>query len=152
MLFFAINLISSNTGRAFIAIRESEVSAQSYGISLVKYKTLAFAISAFYVGVAGGLYAYLLKYIAPIDFRLLVGIEFVIIVIVGGLGTVLGSVLGAILLFGLSQLFAGFVDWQEFVTGLVLLLVILFFPDGVSGGVYRLADWIRARISIMQKE
>jgi len=92
MFFLGINLISSNTGRAFIAIRENEISAQSFGISLVKYKTLSFAISAFYVGVAGGIYAYLLKYVAPIDFRLLVGIEFVIIVIVGGLGTILGSI------------------------------------------------------------
>jgi len=143
MFFLGINLISSNTGRAFIAIRENEISAQSFGISLVKYKTLSFAISAFYVGVAGGIYAYLLKYVAPIDFRLLVGIEFVIIVIVGGLGTILGSILGAILLFALPQLFAGLVDWQEFVTGLVLLLVILFFPEGLSGGFYRLMDWVR---------
>ena len=148
LLFF--NLISSNTGRAFIAIRESEISAQSYGISLVKYKTLAFAISAFYVGVAGGLYAYLMKYIAPIDFRLLVGIEFVIIVIVGGLGTITGSILGAILLFAVPQLFAGLTYWQELVTGLVLLLVILFLPEGLSGGFYQLGNWITR--SVLRKK
>ncbi len=67
MFFLGMNLISSNTGRAFIAIRENEISAQSYGISLVKYKTLSFAISAFYVGVAGGIYAYLLKYVVLVD-------------------------------------------------------------------------------------
>jgi branched-chain amino acid transport system permease protein len=141
MFFFFYNLISSNTGRAFIAIRESEISAQSYGISLLKYKTLSFAISAFYVGVAGGLYAYLMKYIAPIDFRLMVGIEFVIIVIVGGLGTISGSILGAIILFALPQLFAGLTYWQELVTGFVLLLVILFLPEGLSGGFYQLGNW-----------
>jgi branched-chain amino acid transport system permease protein len=143
MLILFHNLISSNTGRAFIAIRESEISAQSYGISLVKYKTLAFAISAFYVGVAGGLYAYLMKYIAPIDFRLLVGIEFVVIVIVGGLGSIAGSIFGAIILFALPQVFAGLTYWQEMITGLVLLLVILFLPEGISGGVNRLAGRLR---------
>jgi branched-chain amino acid transport system permease protein len=146
MFFLFFNLIFSNVGRAFIAIRETEISAQSYGISLVKYKTLAFAISAFYVGVAGGLYAYLMKYIAPIDFRLLVGIEFVIIVIVGGLGTITGSILGAIILFALPQLFAGLTYWQELVTGLVLLLVILFLPEGLSGGFYQLGNWVRRSI------
>jgi len=140
MLILFYNLISSNTGRAFIAIRESEISAQSYGISLVKHKTLAFAISAFYVGVAGGLYAYLMKYIAPIDFRLVVGIEFVVIVIVGGLGSIAGSIFGAIILFALPQVFAGLTYWQEMVTGLVLLLVILFLPEGISGGINRLTD------------
>ena len=143
MLILFYNLISSNTGRAFIAIRESEISAQSYGISLVKYKTLAFAISAFYVGVAGGLYAYLMKYIAPIDFRLLVGIEFVVIVIIGGLGSIAGSIFGAIILFALPQVFAGLTYWQEMITGLVLLLVILFLPEGISGGINRLAGRLR---------
>ena len=143
MLILFYNLISSNTGRAFIAIRESEISAQSYGISLVKYKTLAFAISAFYVGVAGGLYAYLMKYIAPIDFRLLVGIEFVVIVIVGGLGSITGSIFGAIILFALPQVFAGLTYWQELVTGLVLLLVILFLPEGISGGLSQLMSHAR---------
>lgn len=143
MLILFYNLISSNTGRAFIAIRESETSAQSYGISLVKYKTLAFAISAFYVGVAGGVYAYLMKYIAPIDFRLLVGIEFVVIVIVGGLGSIMGSIFGAIIMFALPQIFAGLTYWQEMVTGLVLLLVILFLPDGLNGGLNQLMNLIR---------
>jgi branched-chain amino acid transport system permease protein len=152
MFFFFYNLISSNTGRAFIAIRESEISAQSYGISLVKYKTLSFAISAFYVGVAGGLYAYLMKYIAPIDFRLLVGIEFVIIVIVGGLGTISGSILGAIILFALPQLFAGLTYWQEFVTGFVLLLVILFLPEGLSGGFYQLGNWASRLIPMKKRD
>jgi branched-chain amino acid transport system permease protein len=150
LFIFAINILSSNIGRAFIAIRENEISAQSYGISLVRYKTLAFAISAFYVGVGGGLYAYLVKFIAPIDFKLLVGIEFVVTVVVGGLATLSGSVIGALFLFSLPQLFAGLTDWQEMVTGMVLLLVILFLPEGVSGGINRLAA--RLRITNLYKE
>ncbi|MFZ0451090.1 MAG: branched-chain amino acid ABC transporter permease [Desulfatiglandaceae bacterium] len=141
MFYFAVNLIASNTGRAFIAIRESEISAQSYGISLVKTKTVSFAVSAFYVGVAGGLYAYLIKYVAPIDFTILVGLEFVVIIVVGGLATISGSIIGAIILFSLPQLFAGLAGWQEFVTGGVLLIVILFLPDGLSGGIRRFAGW-----------
>jgi len=149
MFILAMNLISSNVGRAFVAVRESEISAQSYGISLVKYKTLAFAVSAFYVGVAGGLYAYLVKFIAPIDFKLLVGIEFVVTVVVGGLATIGGSVIGAILLFSLPQLFAGLTDWQEMVTGFILLVVILFLKEGLWGGIYRLIN--RARVLLVRK-
>ncbi len=148
MFLLAVNLISSNVGRAFVAVRESEISAQSYGISLVKYKTLAFAISAFYVGVAGGLYAYLVKFIAPIDFKLLVGIEFVVTVVVGGLATIGGSVVGAILLFSLPQLFAGLTDWQEMVTGFILLVVILFLREGLWGGIRRLIP--RARFLLFR--
>ncbi len=151
MFGFGMNLISSNIGRSFIAVRESELSAQSYGISLVKTKTLSFAISAFYVGVAGGLYAYLIKYIAPIDFTLLVGIDFVVIVIVGGLGPIAGSIIGAIMLFALPQLFAGLTDWQEMVTGAVLLVVILFLPEGLSGGLRRAAGRLIQRIGLMRR-
>ena len=147
LFFLGMNLISSNIGRAFIALRESEISAQSYGISLVKTKTLAFAISALYVGVAGGLYAYLIKYISPIDFSLLIGIEFVVIVVVGGLGTISGSIIGAIILFALPQLFAGFTDWQEMVTGAVLLFVILFLPEGLGGSLHRAASRLWASVS-----
>jgi branched-chain amino acid transport system permease protein len=146
MFFFAVNLIASNIGRAFVAIRESEISAQSYGISLVKYKTLSFAISAFYTGVGGGLYAYLMKYVAPIDFNIHAGIQFVMAVIIGGLGSMLGSILGAIILLVLPQLFGGIVYWQQFFIGVVLLMIILLLPEGLSGGYYRLISWVRHRL------
>ena len=145
MSYFAINLVGSNTGRAFIAVRESEISAQSYGISLVKTKTVSFAISACYVGIAGGIYAYLIKYIAPIDFTILVGLEFVVIIVVGGLATISGSIIGAIILFSLPQIFASLADWQELVTGGVLLVVILFLPEGLVGGLYRLTNHLRRK-------
>ena len=145
MSYFAINLVGSNTGRAFIAVRESEISAQSYGISLVKTKTISFAISACYVGIAGGIYAYLIKYIAPIDFTILVGLEFVVIIVVGGLATISGSIIGAIILFSLPQIFASLAGWQELVTGGVLLVIILFLPEGLVGGLYRLTNHLRRK-------
>ena len=145
MSYFAINLVGSNTGRAFIAVRESEISAQSYGISLVKTKTVSFAISACYVGIAGGIYAYLIKYIAPIDFTILVGLEFVVIIVVGGLATISGSIIGAIILFSLPQIFASLAGWQELVTGGVLLVIILFLPEGLVGGLYRLTNHLRRK-------
>ncbi len=150
MFLLGMNLISSKTGRAFIAVRESEISAQSYGISLVRTKTISFAISAFYVGVAGGLYAYLIKYIAPVDFTLLVGLEFVIIIVVGGLATLSGCIVGAIILFSLPQVFASLTEWQELVTGAVLLLVILFLPEGLTGGLHTLLN--RMHVSILGRK
>ncbi|MFT3953233.1 MAG: branched-chain amino acid ABC transporter permease [Piscinibacter sp.] len=96
MLLGAANLLRTRIGRAFIAIRDRDISAEVLGIPLLRYKLLSFAISSFYAGVAGGLFAYFFRAITPESFPLLMSIFFLAAVIVGGMGTVLGSVLGAV--------------------------------------------------------
>ena len=101
-----LNLLRSATGRAFIAIRDSEISAQSMGIHLAGYKTLAFAISAAIVGLAGALYAHKLRFISPDQFGILQSVDLLLLVVVGGLGSVHGAFLGAIFLITMPQLIA----------------------------------------------
>ena len=91
-----INVMRSPTGRAFVAIRDSEVSAQSMGIHLAKYKTISFVFSAALTGIAGALYAHKLQFISPEQFNLLVSIEMTTVVFIGGLGSFHGAVFGAI--------------------------------------------------------
>ncbi|MBE7419551.1 MAG: branched-chain amino acid ABC transporter permease [Ideonella sp.] len=145
-----LNLLRSGTGRAFIAIRDSEISAQSMGIAIARYKTLAFAISAALTGVAGALYAHKLRFISPDQFGALQSIELLLLVVVGGLGSVHGAFLGAIFLIAMPQLIAVSKDLlppaigqasglQALVYGLVLVGIVLFEPMGLYG------RWLKIR-------
>jgi len=96
MVLGAANLFRTRIGRAFIAIRDRDISAEVLGISLLRYKLLSFAISSFYAGVAGGLWAYFFRSVTPESFPLLMSIFFLAAIIVGGMGTILGGILGAI--------------------------------------------------------
>jgi len=94
----AVNLMKTRVGRAFVAIRDSEIAAEAVGINISWFKTLAFAVSAFYTGVAGALMAFALEHVSTGSFNLILSITFLAMVIVGGLGSVMGSILGAALL------------------------------------------------------
>jgi len=139
-----LNLMRSPTGRAFVAIRDSEISAASMGIHLAYYKTLAFAFSAALTGLAGALYAHKLSFITPEQFGLLASIELITIIILGGVGALHGAVFGAIILIVLPQFItlakdvlpaaiASAAGLQSFVFGAVIVLFILFEPLGVYG-------------------
>ena len=149
-----INLMRSSTGRAFIAIRDSEVSAQSMGIHLAGYKTLAFSVSAAIVGVAGALYAHKLRFISPDQFGIVQSIDLLLLVVVGGLGSIHGAFLGAIFLITMPQLIAIGKDWlpaaigqasglQAVVYGAVLMGFVLFEPMGLYGRWLKLRTWLQ---------
>jgi len=140
----ARNILRSPTGRAMIAIRDSEVAAQAMGISLPKFKTTAFAISAFFTGVAGGLYAFKLTFINPESFTIMVSIEFLAMIIIGGLGSIHGAIYGAAFLIMLPQAIIMTKDYMpKFIAdqtglepalyGLMIILFILFEPMGIYG-------------------
>ncbi|OGP63504.1 MAG: ABC transporter permease [Deltaproteobacteria bacterium RBG_13_49_15] len=158
----ARNIIKTRVGRSFIAIRDADIAAETMGVNLVFYKTLSFALSAFYTGVAGGLYAFVLRYIEPEIFTLLRSIMFLSMVVVGGLGSIMGSVAGACLLSWmdlqlrnilnipylgewlktLSQSFfsiTGVSNIQFILYGLIMILIMLFEPLGIFG------IWIRTK-------
>jgi branched-chain amino acid transport system permease protein len=145
-----LNLLRSSTGRAFVAIRDSEVSAQSMGIHLARYKTTSFALSAAMTGIAGALYGHKLQFISPDQFGLLQSIELLLLIVVGGLGSVHGAFLGAIFLISMPQLIALSKDQlpaaigmapglQGVVFGLVLIAFVLFEPLGIYG------RWLKIR-------
>jgi len=87
----AVNLVRTRTGRAFLAIRESEIAAEASGVPVARYKTIAFGLSAFYTGVAGGLFAFVVGFLSPDAFDVFLSVDFVVMIIVGGLGSVPGS-------------------------------------------------------------
>lgn len=143
-LLLSKNILRSPTGRGMIAIRDSEVAAQAMGISLPLSKTLAFAISAFFTGVAGSLYAFKLTYISPEYFNILVSIEFLVMIIIGGLGSLHGAVYGTAFIIFLPQFISitkdylpKFLDVQSGLEaglyGLMIMLFILIEPMGLYG-------------------
>jgi branched-chain amino acid transport system permease protein len=145
-----LNLLRSPTGRAFVAIRDSEISAQSMGIHLAYYKTLSFALSAGLAGIAGALYAHKLQFISPDQFNILQSIDLLLMIVIGGVGSVHGAFLGAIFLITMPQAIALFKDYlpaavgqapglQGLVYGVVLIAFVLFEPMGLYG------RWLKIR-------
>ena len=148
-----LNLLRAPTGRAFVAIRDSEVSAQSMGIHLARYKTLSFAISAALAGVGGALYAHKLQFISPDQFNIIQSIDLLLMVVIGGLGSVHGAFLGAIFLITMPQVISLTKDYlpsvigqapglQAVVYGVVLVSFVLFEPMGLYGRWLKVRAWI----------
>jgi branched-chain amino acid transport system permease protein len=138
-LFGAWNVGRGRTGRALLVIKDSEIAAGSLGINASRYKVIAFAISAFYAAVAGGLFAYLVRYINPESFSVGLSISFLSMVVIGGLGTIGGSIVGAAFYVIVPELLRGFKDAPGLVFGLLLVLVMVFMPQGLWGMARRLA-------------
>ena len=138
MTILAKNFVKGYIGRAFIAIRESDIAAQTIGIDLAKYKTIAFAISAFYTGVAGGLFAYLITFLSPDAFTIELSVDFIAMIVIGGMGSILGSIIGAVILTGMQQILAGLLDLQILIFGISLIVFMIFMPRGISGMLYDL--------------
>lgn len=127
-------LIRSRHGRNMVAIREEELASQAIGINVFRYKMTSLAISALYAGVAGGLMAHYLGYIQPIMFQLIKSTELTIIVIFGGLGSITGSVVGAIILTFLPEALRSFSQWRLVVYGAAVILIMITRPQGLMGG------------------
>ena len=140
LTLLARNLVKGYIGRAFIALRESEVAAQTIGIDLAKFKTIAFAISAFYTGVAGGLFAYLITYLSPDAFTIELSVDFIAMIVIGGMGSILGSIIGAVILTGMQQILAGLLDLQILIFGISLIVFMIFMPKGISGMIFDLKE------------
>jgi branched-chain amino acid transport system permease protein len=151
MVVLAVNIVRSRIGRAFVAIRDSEIAAQAMGISVPRYKTMAFAISAFYGGIAGGTYAQVVGFVSPESFGFLLSINFLTTIVVGGLASILGSVLGAAGLIVVPEMpglvsfipGAGLPDelsWAFY--GAALILVMVFAPYGLAGLFRRFVRWV----------
>jgi branched-chain amino acid transport system permease protein len=127
------SILASPTGRALNAIRNSEAAAQTLAMPLASTKLVAFLISAFYAGIGGGLFASLVGFIDPLEFGIWTSIRYVVFIVVGGLGSVAGSVLGAVALTLLPELLRGFKEYNEFVFGGLLLITLIVFPKGLVG-------------------
>jgi branched-chain amino acid transport system permease protein len=149
-----MNLLRAPTGRAFVAIRDSEISAQSMGIAVVRYKLISFAISAALAGLGGALYAHKIKYLSPDQFGVVQSIDLLMMVIIGGLGSLHGAFFGAIFLIGLPQLISLAKDYlptaigqtaglQGFVYGIVLIGFVMLEPQGLYGRWLKIRTWLQ---------
>jgi len=125
------NITRSRIGRAFVAIRDGEVAAQALAIDLAAFKTLAFALSAFYAGMAGALYSAVLRFVAPEGFDLFQMVLHFSMVVVGGLASIAGSILGAALILALQETLRMVKGVQEILFGGLLMVAIVFLPDGL---------------------
>jgi branched-chain amino acid transport system permease protein len=133
LFWIARNLVTSRVGRSFLALRESETAAEAMGVNLVRYKTMAFAVGAAYGGVAGGLYAGLSQFVNPDAFVFLVSVLYLTMNVVGGMGTLAGPVLGALIFTVMPELLRAFAEYKEFLSGALLLGFLVFFPRGLVG-------------------
>jgi branched-chain amino acid transport system permease protein len=128
----AYQLARGRTGRALTMLRESETAAACTGIQVARYKVVAFAVSAFYTAVAGGLYANLVRYINPESFNVNMSIMFLAMIVIGGMGSVGGALLGAAFYVIVPEALRGFKDAPGLIFGLSLMLVVILLPGGLA--------------------
>jgi branched-chain amino acid transport system permease protein len=159
MMWGAKNLTRSKIGRAFVAIRDNDISAEIIGIAIFRYKLLSFSISAFYAGMAGALFASLMRTAIPEDFHLINSIMLLAMVLIGGLGRLTGTVFGVIFMTMIPVLLDNFFSFlsivydpnitiilgpaKEFVYGGLIVLFIIFEPEGLIAIWMRIRDYFR---------
>ncbi|TYB84106.1 MAG: alpha/beta fold hydrolase [Kosmotoga sp.] len=129
------NFLKTKTGRALKAIRESEFAARSMGINISKYKIIAFVISAVYAGLAGSLYAHTIGYISPADFGLGTSINLLAMIVIGGLASMSGGFIGALIIVAMPFMFSRTQLPMSMISGALLVIVVLFFPRGIAYGL-----------------
>jgi len=133
-LFFVRNIIYSRFGRAWIAIRDNEIAAEAMGIDSTRYKIISFTFSAFIAGVAGGLYAHVVSFIQPDTFSFVKSSDLLVFLYAGGSGSLTGSIVGALLLTSLPEALRFLASWRLVIYALVLVIVMLYRPKGLTGG------------------
>jgi branched-chain amino acid transport system permease protein len=129
------NVLNSRMGRAFIAVRENAHLASSHGIDTKRAKLTSLGISCFIAGGAGSLYAHYFSFINPPVFGFFVGFEMLVMVIVGGLGSIVGAVVGAVFIEAVPEILRDYPRVSELVFGVAVLVVVLYFPTGIWGSV-----------------
>lgn len=127
------NFINSKSGRACIAIREDEIATESMGVNTTFYKVLAFGVGAFFAGIAGALYSGYFYFIKPDAFGFMKSIDILVIVVFGGMGSIIGSVVGAIALSVISLLLQEFPELRMVIYSVILFLIMVYRPQGIMG-------------------
>jgi branched-chain amino acid transport system permease protein len=143
VLLVSANLVNSRLGRSLRALHDSEPAAQSLGVNTFRAKLLIFVWSSLYAALAGSLYAHTLNFIAPTSFNFMFSIKLVTMVVVGGMASVWGSLLGAAVLTILPEFLAVFQDFEFIIFGTILMVVIIFLPRGLVRGILDLWEFRR---------
>jgi branched-chain amino acid transport system permease protein len=143
ILALSANLVDSRAGRAIRALHDSEAAAQSLGVNTARLKLQVFIWSALYASLAGSFYAHTLNFIAPSSFGFMFSIKLVTMVVLGGMASIWGSLLGAGVLTVLPEMLSGFHDFEVIVFGAILMVVMIFLPRGLVRGLLDLKDFRR---------
>ena len=133
VIFLIHTMMKSRHGRAILAIRDNEIAAEAAGVNTTYYKTLAFVVSAFFAGVGGALYAGCIGVMDPSKFGFMKSVEILVMVVLGGMGSMLGSVVSASVLTILPEALRAFSTYRMVVYAVVLILVMIFRPQGLLG-------------------
>jgi branched-chain amino acid transport system permease protein len=138
--FFAVasivlvsRIVDSSFGRTLLAVREDEIAAEAMGVDTTRTKVISFVISSAMAGVAGGLFAHYLMYVHTNSFTFLKSIEIIIMIVIGGLGSITGSVVGAVLYIGLTESLRWVEEYRMVVFSVLLVLIMIFRPQGLMG-------------------
>jgi branched-chain amino acid transport system permease protein len=134
----AVNLIASPTGRALRAIHDSETASSVLGVDVARYKLIAFVVSAVYAAIAGAYLALFDALVTPVTAGFIRSIEFVTMAVLGGLGSILGSVVGAAVLVVLPQALTVFHDYEHIALGAIMIVFMIFLPAGIVPSLARL--------------
>jgi branched-chain amino acid transport system permease protein len=140
LLLFSLNVINSRVGRALRAVHGSEIAANAMGVDASRYKVQVFVLSAVYASIAGSLYAHFVTFISPSSFSLMFSILLLMMVVVGGAETIWGALLGAMVLTLLPEYLRGLEDFEVLAYGGILMVVLLFMPQGILLGVRKLFE------------
>ncbi len=147
MVLFAVNIVRTRTGRAFMSVRDHYISAEIMGINLFKYRILSFAVSSFYAGVAGALFGHSLKFVSSEQFGIGVSVTYLAMIIIGGMGSILGSIYGAVFMILLPQVITALTNFlgasypnieqivialEQGIFGAIIILFLIFEPDGLA--------------------
>jgi len=139
-LFSIQRLVNSRVGRAWIAIREDETAAMAMGIDTATYKIMAFSLGAFFAGIAGSFYAVYISFVSPDAFKMMDSYLIFAMPAVGGMGTMLGPLIGALIVYVLPEATRVFSDYRMLWVGALLVVVMVSEPRGVLGGVASLIE------------
>ena len=133
IIYFISNLMSSTYGRGFLAVKDDEVAAESMGVNTTKFKVIAFVSGAFFAGIAGALYGHFNLYLNPEDFNFLKSVEIVVMVILGGMGSMIGVIIAAVILTILPDLLRTVSEYRMIIYSLLLIIMMLTRPQGLFG-------------------
>jgi branched-chain amino acid transport system permease protein len=137
------NLVKSQIGRALVSIREDELAAEAMGINSTRYKVLAFVISSAFAGMAGVLFGHYNRFLHTNDFQFIRSFEVIIMIVLGGMGSISGAILGAIVITILPELLRGFSEWRLVIYSALLIIIMLTRPQGVLGQKEFGLNWLK---------
>jgi branched-chain amino acid transport system permease protein len=150
-LAIAINIINSRVGRAWIATGNNELAAQSLSINPFIYKVQAFLVCAVYCSIAGSLYAHYISFISPSVFSIEFTILLIVMVIIGGLASIWGALLGVIALTIIAEATRPYGDYDAFIYSLILILVMMYMPGGLYGMSVQILNQVRKRMKHVER-